>query len=304
MNSKFLIPAAYIAICLFWGSSWLIIQLSLPYFPPMMNIGIRFFIASVVILLIMKLNNLSLHLDSKSIKIYLILAVFSYAVPFWMVYWAEGHIPSSLASILFGVYPFAVAILSSIFIIDEKLTSSRFVGISMAFIGLIIIFSHGLKVDIENYLTGMILVVVSAILQSGIAVMIKKHGGYLNPLSMNFIPFLIASIGLILLSFLVEDLHRVEFTVLSISYILYLAIIVTVFNFTVYFWLMKKISVVILSLTSFITPIVAVIIGWIFHGERLTENVFLGSVFVLFGIIIVNWQGINKYYHQRFFKSM
>jgi drug/metabolite transporter (DMT)-like permease len=270
----------------------------------MMNIGMRFFIAAIVILLIMKLNNYSLHLDAKSIKIYLILAVFSYAIPFWMVYWAESHIPSSLASILFGVYPFSVAILSSIFIVDEKLTVSRFGGISMAFVGLVIIFSHGLKVNLENYLTGMILVVASAVFQSGIAVMMKRHGGYLNPLSMNFIPFFLASIGLIVFSFLFEELTQVKFTVISISYVLYLAIIVTVFNFTVYYWLMKKISVVILALTSFITPIVAVTVGWLFHGERLTGNVFLGALFVLFGIIVVNWQGINKYYHQRFFKSM
>jgi len=304
LNSKILIPFAYIAICLFWGSSWLIIQLSLPYFPPMLNIGMRFFIAAVVIYMIMKLSGIKLQLDAKSNKIYLILAMFSYSIPFWMVYWAESHIPSSLASILFGVYPFAVAILSSIFISDEKLTAYRFIGITMAFVGLIIIFSDSLKIDIENYITGMILVVTSAVMQAGISIMIKKHGSYLNPLSMNFIPFLLAGIGLILFSFLAEDLTNASFTTISVGYVLYLALIVTVFNFTTYYWLMQRISVVILALTSFITPIVAVIIGWLFHDERLTANVFLGSFFVLFGIIIVNWRGIKKLYHQRIFKSM
>ncbi len=243
-------------------------------------------------------------LDVKSIRIYLILALFSYAIPFWMVYWAESHIPSSLASILFGVYPFAVAIISSIFITDERLTAPRIIGISMAFIGLVLIFSDSLNIEIENYLTGMILVVISAIMQAGISVLIKKHGGHLNPLSMNFIPFLFASIGLIVFSFLFEDLSNVSFTITSVSYILYLALIVTVFNFTAYYWLMKKISVVILALTSFITPIVAVIVGWLIHGEKLNDNVFLGSFFVLFGIIIVNWRGLIKLYHQKTLKSI
>lgn len=287
------------------------IQLSLEYFPPLFNLALRFLVAALAILMLMKMSKIQLTTDARSIKIYFILAIFSFTIPFWLVYWAEKHIPSSLASILFGMFPFFVAILSNIFIKEEKLTALKFSGISIAFIGLIIIFNDGLKIEparlfrsrdadgLEFYFVGMTLVVLSALMQASIAVYIKKQGGHLNPLSMNFVPAMIAAVILIIASFFFEDFSSVNFTVLSSSYIIYLALIVTVFNFTTYYWLMKRISVVILSLTSFITPIIAIFLGWILHGEKLTTNILFGSFFVLIGIIIVNWYGIRNYYNQR-----
>lgn len=121
---------------------------------------------------------------------------------------------------------------------------------------------------------------------------------------MNFIPTLIAGIILVLLGLLTEDLSFNDFNLKSILMILYLAVFVTVFNFTAYYWLLKKMSVVILSLTSFITPVIAVLVGVLIGGEKLSKNIASGALFVLLGIIVVNWEGIKKFYHQKKVKSL
>ncbi len=141
-------------------------------------------------------------------------------------------------------------------------------------------------------------------MQASIAVTIKKKGGHLNPLSMNFIPTLLAGLILILLGLLKEDLSYNNFNLQSISMILYLAIFVTVFNFTSYYWLLKRMSVVILSLTSFITPVIAVLVGVLVGGEKLSKNIASGAMLVLSGIVVVNWEGIKKFYHQKKVRSL
>lgn len=303
-NRKFFIPLMYFLICFFWGSSWYIIKVSLQYVTPFINLGSRFLISAFAIYLVMRYTNTRLDLSPTSVKLYLILGFFSYSIPFSLVYWAERTIPSSLASILFAMNPFFVAILSSIFIKEEFLSVPRIIGIILSFAGIIFIFKDGLRIELSHYLPGMIAVILSALMQASIAVTIKKKGGHLSPLSMNFIPTLIAGIFLVTIGLFTENLSSNKFTIEAILMIIYLAVFVTVFNFTAYYSLLKKMSVVILSLTSFITPLIATFIGVVVGGENLSKNISAGAFFVLTGILIANWEGFKKFYHQKKVNSL
>jgi drug/metabolite transporter (DMT)-like permease len=66
----------------------------------------------------------------------------------------------------------------------------------------------------------------------------------------------------------------------------------TVLAFVTYFWLLKRIDAVYLSLTAFINPIVAVVLGALVLGEKLGTTVFLGAFLVLSGILLANWKGL------------
>lgn len=303
-NRNFLIPFLYVLICVFWGTSWLVIKVSLNYLTPFINLGLRFLVSAIAIYFIMIYTKTKIDLSSKSILIYIILGLFSYSIPFSLVYWAERTIPSSLASVLFGMYPLFVAILSSLFFKEEILSTNRILGILLSFFGLTMIFKDGLRIEVTQYLTGMIAVVTSALMQASVAITIKKKGGHLNPLSMNFIPTLIAGLLLIILGTFTENLSSNVFNYKSILMVLYLAIFVTVFNFTTYYWLLKRMSVIILSLTSFITPVIAVLVGVLIGNEKLSKNIASGAIFVLLGIIVVNWEGIKKFYHQKKVRSL
>lgn len=303
-NSGLILAIVYILICLFWGSSWFVIKLTLEFVTPFINLGFRFLISALAIYLVMLFTKTRLDLSKESLQLYFLLGIVSYTVPFYFVYWAQKTIPSSLASILFAMHPLFVAILSAIFIKEETLSFPRLIGILLSFSGIVFIFNDGLKIELSHYLPGMMAVVTSALLQASVAVTIKKKGGYLNPLSMNFIPTLFAGLILTLLGLFTEELKTNRFNLISISLIAYLAVFVTVFNFTSYYWLLKKMSVVILSLTSFITPLIAVFIGVIIGGERLSKNISLGAFFILTGILLSNWEGIKKFYHQRKVNSL
>jgi drug/metabolite transporter (DMT)-like permease len=58
---------------------------------------------------------------------------------------------------------------------------------------------------------------------------------------------------------------------------------------------MKRINVVLLALSAFITPILALIIGWIILDEHLTTRNFIGSALVLIGILFANFRGLKLY---------
>lgn len=291
-KETFKIFFTYALLCFIWGSTWLAIRISLESFTPFLSGGLRFLIASLAIFIIMRLKGITLQKDRLSVKLYLQMGFLSFVIPFGLVYWAEQFVPSGLASVLFGVYPFFVAIFSYFMIPNEKIGIGKTIGMVLGFIGIIIIFSDSFSFTISDYLLGMFAVMLSGIMQAFIAVTLKKHGKHLNPLSMNFIPMLIAGIAGTLIGLIAENMSRVSFREDGILAVLYLAIFGSVVTFTSFYWLMKKINVVILSLIAFITPIVALILGWVFYNEVLTTHHIIGSALVLVGLLIANLYGV------------
>ncbi|MGE5458543.1 MAG: DMT family transporter [Methanococcaceae archaeon] len=286
----------YIIICLIWGSTWMVIRIGIESVTPILSAGLRFLLASLILYIFMKLKKIKIQKDRRSIILYIILGVFSFLLPFGLVYWGENYIPSWLASILFGAMPFFVVVFSWIAIPSEKINSDKLTGLFFGFVGIVIIFSKNITTDINFSLWGMAAVVLSAILQGGIAVMVKKYGEHLHPLSMNLVPIMIGGVFLTLAGLLFENVSTIKFDSKAILSITYLALFGTIISFTTYYWLMKRINIIILSLSSFVTPIVAVILGSVFLGEILTQRDFFGSSLVLIGILFANFKGLKNYY--------
>ncbi len=293
------IALGFTAICLLWGSTWLVIKIGLGPLTPFFSAGIRFALASVFIYALMRFKNLSLQTDPLSIKLYIILGLFSYVIPFGLVYWAEQFIESGLTSVLFAVFPFFVIIFSRLAIPGETVGIFKVLGVTLGFTGIVIIFAENLSFDIEKDFWGSLAVFISGTMQAAIAVTMKKHGKHLHPLSMNFVPVLIAGAILILFGFTIEDSSSWRFDLTALFSIVYLALFGTLFTFTTYYWLLKRMNVVILSLSAFITPIVALLLGWFILGEKLSFQVLAGSSLVLIGILFANFRGLLNYYKQR-----
>ncbi len=285
---------AYAAMCLIWGSTWMAIRIGLESLTPIFSAGVRFSVASIFIFALMKIKKIELQTDKESMRLYLLMGFFSFVIPFGLVYWAEQFVPSGMAAVLFAVYPFWVVIFSYIRIPNDSIGYYKIFGTVLGFIGIVIIFSDSFTGDFTDYLIGMFAVVLSGIMQAWIAVSIKKFGHHLHPLSMNFIPMVIAGISMIVIGFAAEDLSGINFTQSAILSILYLAAFGSVITFTTFYWLIKRINLVILSLLAFITPIIALILGFIFYNEDLSTRHFVGAALVLTGIFWANLDSLLK----------
>ncbi len=298
-SDGFKITAGFILICLIWGSTWLAIKIGLDSFTPLGGAGLRFMSAAIMFYLIIKYKKIEVQKDKLAYKIYLMLAFFSYIFPYALVYWGERYISTGLTSILFGIMPFGVVILSRIMLPENRISKYQWIGIIAGFAGLVVIFSQNLKVDLKNDFWGMIGVLTAAVMQAVVAVIMKKHSGKLNPLALNYYPTLIAGPVLLIAGFLMEDSSKWVFNAQGVGSFLYLALFGTVIAFSVYYWLMKKMNVVILSLNSFVTPIIAVILGAFILAEKFTMRDLLGSSFVLIGILFANFDGIINYFRKK-----
>jgi len=296
LTEKYKIASGYALICLIWGSTWLAIRFGLGSLTPLISAGLRFLLASLFVYGMMRIKNISLQTDTLSIKLYAVLSLFSFTIPFGLVYWAEQYIPSGLASIVFAVMPFFVIIYSMIAFKKDSVTFNQIFGSILGFSGIVIIFSENLSLDLSQHLLGIIAVLISASMQGAIGVTIKKYGQHLNPLSMNFLPLFFAGIILIIVSILFENSSGWIFDFNAFASIIFLAFFGTLVTFTTYYWLLKRMNVVLLSISSFITPIIAVILGWLIMNENFSFRTLVGSSLVLIGILFANFRGLMNYY--------
>ena len=294
LSGSLKIILVYALACLIWGSTWIAIKTSLESLTPFLSAGLRFVTASTFILLILKITKTKIQKDKLSIRLYLIMTFFSFVFPFGLVYWAEQFVPTGLSSVLFAVNPFFVVLFSYFLISSEKIGFFKFTGIILGFAGILVIFSDTFNLDFSAYTFGMIAIILSASFQALNSVFIKKYGGHLHPVSMNFIPMLIGGIILSVSGLFLEDTGIIKFDSTALLSVLYLAIFGSIVTFTSFYWLLKRISVVILSLIAFITPVIALFLGWIFFSEQLSFNELMGSLLVLFGLLWANFGNIMK----------
>ncbi|MGE5846861.1 MAG: DMT family transporter [Ignavibacteria bacterium] len=306
INNRLKIAFIYILLCIIWGSTWIVIRTGLTSLPPIISVGYRFSLASLFVFSLMKYNNFKLQTDKTSVILYVLMAFFSYIFPFSLVYWAESPqagVPSGLSAVLFGVYPFFIALFSYFFIDSEIINASKIAGMIFGFLGIVIIFSDSFRGNISAFFLGMAAIVLSAAVQAAILIVIKKFGHHLNPLSMNFIPMILAGIILLFSGYYLEDSSQLKFNSAAVLSVIYLAFFGSTVTFTSYYWLLKRVNVVVLSMIAFITPIVALLLGWIFYDEQLSFNHFWGTIFVLSGLLIANLGNLRKFNNLGFKKS-
>jgi drug/metabolite transporter (DMT)-like permease len=221
-------------------------------------------------------------------KVYLSLGILTIGIPFALIYWGQQYIPTGLSSILFGAFPFWVALLSHFMLRDEPMTIAKAAAIALGFTGVVIIsYAQAAIADPRAFL-GMSAVLVSTFLQALALVLIKKHGDPVSPFSMNFIGMAMGGVMLLLLSAGVEYGQTVTWTRATVLSLLYLTLVGSVVTFVAYYWLLKKIDAVYVSLSSFINPLVAVVLGAVILGERMPPTVFTGAALVMLGLLVAN----------------
>lgn len=294
MNDRPKIIFLYALICLIWGSTWLVIKIGLETMPPLFAAGCRFTLASMLLYAYVKVRKIPIPFDARMKKFYATVAFYSFSVPFALVYWGEQHISSGLTAVLFGIYPFSVALFSYFFLPAEKLNASKIAGIVLGFLGVFIIFANDISMNDTLAVWGMTAVVASAVMQAYSVIVIKKEAHNVSPFVTLLMPSAISSVALLVASLLFENLGAIVISPASIFSIAYLAIIGSIVTFVSYFWLLKHMEAVLLSLSAFITPIIAVALGVFLHNEALSSQMAAGAACVLVGIVVANAADLKR----------
>ncbi len=282
-----MIGVGFTVISLIWGSTWLAIKVGLDSVPPFYAVALRFTIASVVLWILVRVRKERINYSKNALLLYVSLAFLSFSFPYALVYWGEQYIASGLASVLFAAYPFVVAVASHLMLPSERLTFYKLAGIGLGFVGVLVIFWSDLGLGSASA-AGMAAILVSTLLQGISLVIVKRMHQDISATVMTFGGMTIGTVIMYILAFLFDHASAIHLDEKGIVSILYLGTFGSVVTFVVYYWLLKHVEAVYLSLVTFVTPVLAVVLGAVLLGESFSWRVVLGSAFILAGILASN----------------
>lgn len=275
-----------VLVCI-WGTTWAAIRVGLEGIPPFTGAFLRFALAASVLLLLAPRFGANLSGDARTWRTWILSGLLTFTISYGVVYWAEQWVPSGLAAILFATFPLLTALFALVFLPGERLRPPMLAGIALGLIGIIVIFSEDLsKLGGENVLFASIVFMLSPIASALGSVLVKRWGAGIHPVAMTAVPMAIGGALLGCVALVVERDAVLHFTPSTIGSIVYLAFVGTALAFTVYFWLLSHFSATKLSLITYGTPVVAVILGTIAMGERMTPQVLVGAGIVIAGVAL------------------
>lgn len=275
----------WVAMCLIWSSTWMVIKVGLRQAPPLTGVALRFLVAALLVLAIVRAGRIRLPRTRHFLLYGVFLGVCQVAVPYVLVYWSEQRISSGLTAVLYSSMPLVVAILSR-FRLGTPLTRSKLLGIGVGMLGVWVIFADSLRWGGTQGSHGVAAVLVSVFFAGFASVMAKKHGGAYHPLGALLIPFAIAGLLVLFPAALLERSNPFRYDAATWGAILYLAGVGSVTAFSLFYWVIRYVDVTLVSYQTFVIPILAVLLGALFLDETLSPRVGLGAAFVLVGVAI------------------
>jgi drug/metabolite transporter (DMT)-like permease len=287
MSLKYKSIAAFVLLCLIWSSTWMAIKIGLQTLPPFLSAGLRFFVAFLTLYLFMLLRRMRIPGGWSHHRFYLLFGFMNFTASYGMVYFGQQYIPSGLSSVLFSAMPFFVVGLSLFFLKEEKISFLKVSGVSIGFIGLLVIFLDQWHLSHPRAWLGMVLVTLSPLFSAAGTILAKKARQKFDPVTMSTVPLLYAAIMFLTIAHFTEQKAVIEFNHAAVLSILYLGIFGTAIAFAVYFWMLKTTPAILMSLITFITPPLALLWGWAVLAEPITWRLIAGMVIIFSGILLV-----------------
>src|SRR5215831_4462279 len=163
----------WLVLCCIWGSTWLFIKLGLADLPPLTFAGIRFLLAAIVLLTIIRLRGLSLPREREDWILLAVTGVLSFGLNYGLIFWAEQHISSGLAALLQATTPAFGLLIAHLYLPGERITAEKIVGVMLGIVGVAVIFSNQLTVAGNKALAGSAAVVFSSVCVAYSNVLVK-----------------------------------------------------------------------------------------------------------------------------------
>ena len=263
-------------------------KIGLRFVPPTTLVLHRFMLSGIVLSPIFLLSLKKVPKDNRSLGKLLIFSSISVA------YIAATHIglveeSSGIGAVLTYTQPLFVFCLAIPFL-KERVTSIRLLGAILGFGGIVILFLGKLG---SFTLNSSIIMALGALLWAFAIVYYKKYLSQVDSLIANFFQL---SFGVIPLSILSLTTNSFAFP-RDIEYVwilLYTSVGVLAIGMTVWLFLIKEEEATLVAGSSFLVPLVALLLGWQFLGETIQIESVFGSALILAGVYLVNMRLTQK----------
>lgn len=306
-----MVAAVLILIMFFWGGSFIAIKVGLRYMTPV-DLVLARFIPSAVLLMLLALyhqraasrRGFKIFRLSRKEKLALVIVSLA-AVPgyHFCLNTGETMIPAGWASLVIALNPACISVFAAI-ILNERVGASRWIGIAIAFSGLVfitltneIVSDDGIPIPIKTRLLGVVITFGAVLCWGGFTVISKRLISRHQPIVV--LAWSISLGTLWLIPFIGRSFYNslVNGPVEMWLSIFFLSVGCTVIAFVLWFWVLNQWDASRAGAFIHLVPVFALILSHFVLGERLDLSIILGVVMVLGGVLLAGFERRHKPNH-------
>jgi len=282
------IPMAYIAVVIIWSTTPLAMKWSTEGVGFLFGVTGRMCIGAILALVLCCILRIGLPLHIKARQTYLASGSAIYAAMLF-TYWGAQYIPSGWIAVIFGMSPVFTSIMTSFYTGKRSISITEAIALVFSLLGLIVMFQHSISMG-DNVVPGIIAIVVATLFYSLGLVTVKIIDAQIKSVSTMTGTIIVAVTLYLLTWFLSGSELPVSIPTRTAAAILYLGVIASVIGFMLFFYVLKNIDAIRVSLITLITPGCALILGNLLNHEPLTKEIWLGTSMVLCGLLLFQYE--------------
>jgi drug/metabolite transporter (DMT)-like permease len=287
-NDALKITAAFAAIYLLWGGTYLAIALGLQSIPAFILIAARSLLGGAVLLVIAYCRT-SQPRPFGDWGHAAVGGAFLFIGCHGALAYAQRQVPSGLAAVLLATIPFWIVLVNTAITRSEP--PSKLLGLIPGFAGVALITWHDTSSSAQPLSWTMILLLLASSLSWALGTVYSQRRAVHIPSDhLAAMQLICGGAGLLLVSVFAgewRDFAIGNVTLTSAAGMLYLALLGSVVGNTAYLWLLERMAAPIVATYTFVNPVIALLLGWWLLGERITWISFLATGLVVSSIILL-----------------
>lgn len=274
-----------------WSPTFMFIKIGGEEIPPLTFTCLRCLLAFLTLLPISLLRAPLFKLIRSHWKPLAISALIGNALPFALCCFGEIHTTSALAGVIEGTVPLFTLLLTRIFIPNEKLKLNHLIGVTIGFIGLMVIFYpklYGSEPEMgSGSLIGELALIAMAISFAGSFIYSKVKLSSEPPLGIITIQMLMAALWLAPFSLMLEQPWQLSLpSPAAVSSLVNLAMFCTSLSWLLYYYLIKNLTASQVSLAAYLCPVGSIFLGVFYLGEEVAMITGFGTAIIILAMCI------------------
>jgi drug/metabolite transporter (DMT)-like permease len=281
---------AFGLVYLFWGSTYLAIDIAVQSIPPALMCGVRFSIAGVVMLVVCAVTGRRIWYSARQIALAAVVGILLLMGGNLTLSWAELSVPSGLAALIIAITPLWFLVLDSLLLGDHHISWRGKVGLGLGMVGLLVLFwpeVHATSALGRHELWSSLALIGGSFSWALGSVLSKRWQSGMDVFSATGWQVTAAGAANFLFALAVGDFSRVAWTVRGVSAVFYLVVCGSWIGYTAYIWLLEHVPTSKVSTYAYVNPVVAVFLGWLILHERVDRFIVMGSGIVVLAVILV-----------------
>jgi drug/metabolite transporter (DMT)-like permease len=289
--------AEMLVLALIWGGSFLSIRIALDEISPLMSVAHRVTLAMLVLWFVVAMMRIPLPRNPRIWFAFLVMGLLNNVIPFVLMAWGQLYIESGLTSILNAFTAVVGVVMAALFFSDERLTPRKIIGVVLGFFGVAV------AIGLENFKNfdlrslAQLAVIGGTVAYAAAGVWARKNLVGMPPQLAAAGMLTGATVIMLPLVYFVEGLPTFDLKPRTLVAIGYYAVIATAAAYLLYYRVLAMAGSGNLMLVTLLVAPIAITLGAVVLGEKLSANAFVGFVILAVGLIILDgrvWKALRR----------